>query len=97
MEYGENKISLKDYEGDVASIQLTDAIHFIEEKNDQPGPTNIPLNDNMSIRSGKYGPYVYYKTKEMKKPKFLSLRGCKYKEKAVDEIVDWLKETHGGF
>jgi DNA topoisomerase I len=97
LEYGENKVSLKEYEGDVASIELNDAIQFIEQKNHQPGPTNIPLNDNMSIRSGKYGPYVYYKTKEMKKPKFLSLRGYDYKEKGPDEIMTWLKDTHGAF
>ena len=27
------------------------------------------LNDEMSIRKGRYGPYVMYKTKTMKKPK----------------------------
>ena len=94
LEYGSEKVSLKDYDGDVSTIQLTQAIEFIESKKETTGPTNIPLNDTMSIRSGKYGPYVYYKTKEMKKPKFLSLRGCDYKTKSVCEITDWIKENH---
>jgi DNA topoisomerase-1 len=32
------------------------------------------INDDISIRSGKYGNYVFYKTMKMKKPKFISLK-----------------------
>lgn len=32
------------------------------------------INDDISIRSGKYGNYVFYKTMKMKKPKFVSLK-----------------------
>ena len=32
------------------------------------------LNDDTSIRTGKYGAYVYYCTKDMKKPDFISLK-----------------------
>ena len=32
------------------------------------------LNENLSIRNGKYGDYIYYKTKAMLKPKFLDLK-----------------------
>ena len=32
------------------------------------------INDDTSIRSGKYGNYVFYKTMKMKKPKFISLK-----------------------
>ena len=31
------------------------------------------LNDHTSIRKGKYGNYIFYKTKAMKKPKFIGL------------------------
>jgi len=37
-----------------------------------------PINSDMSVRSGKFGPYIFYKTSEMKKPKFISL-GKKFK------------------
>ena len=32
------------------------------------------INDDISIRSGKYGNYIFYKTVKMKKPKFISLK-----------------------
>jgi DNA topoisomerase-1 len=32
------------------------------------------INDDISIRSGKYGNYIFYKTVQMKKPKFVSLK-----------------------
>ena len=32
------------------------------------------INDDVSIRSGKYGNYIFYKTMRMKKPKFVSLK-----------------------
>ena len=32
------------------------------------------INDDISVRSGKYGNYIFYKTMKMKKPKFISLK-----------------------
>ena len=32
------------------------------------------INNDCSIRISKYGPYIFYQTKKMKKPKFLSLK-----------------------
>ena len=32
------------------------------------------INDDVSIRCGKYGNYIFYKTMQMKKPKFISLK-----------------------
>ena len=32
------------------------------------------LTDNASIRKGKYGAYVFYKTATMKKPSFLNIK-----------------------
>ena len=32
------------------------------------------INEDTSIRKGKYGPYVYYKTKTMKKPMFYGVK-----------------------
>ena len=44
------------------------------------------LNNTMSIRKGKYGHYVFYKTDKMKKPKFISMKGCK----VGDITVEWV-------
>ena len=45
------------------------------------------INENMSVRKGKYGPYVFYKTNSMKKPKFIKIT----KNDSVDSIDEnWI-------
>ena len=34
------------------------------------------LREDLSVRKGKWGPYLFYKTDKMKKPMFLKLKGC---------------------
>lgn len=68
-----------------SSISLDEVIRFIENENDStPDSSNHDttsiegiirvINDDISIRSGKYGNYIFYKTMQMKKPKFISLK-----------------------
>ena len=47
------------------------------------------LNENTDIRKGKYGPYIYHKTKDMKKPLFISLK----KTKVEDVDMNWVYEN----
>jgi hypothetical protein len=50
------------------------------------------IDNNTSIRNGKYGPYVYYKTPSMKKPKFIPLKGFPYTytECNVELVSHWV-------
>ena len=50
----------------------------------------------MSVRKGKYGPYVFYKTNEMKKPKFLNIKKFAdgFLKCDADVLIDWLKEEY---
>jgi DNA topoisomerase-1 len=68
---------------DFSSVSLDEVIRFIE--GDSTHDTSIHdvktsegiirvINDDVSIRSGKYGNYIFYKTAQMKKPKFISLK-----------------------
>ena len=54
------------------------------------------ITNDMSIRNGKYGDYIYYKTDKMKKPKFLSLN--KYngniRDDDIEDVKDWVQEEH---
>ena len=72
---------------DSSSISLDEVIRFIENDfADHYSPTTTGgggggcegivrfINDDISIRSGKYGNYIFYKTMQMKKPKFISLK-----------------------
>jgi DNA topoisomerase-1 len=69
---------------DFSSISLDEIIRFIEndsldhgvhasKSNSESGIIRV-INDDVSIRSGKYGNYIFYKTAQMKKPKFISLK-----------------------
>ena len=62
------------------------------------------LNADFSIRKGKYGSYIFYKTEKMKKPQFLKLKfkgfagvdGDKfwYMNRDVDDVLSWIRETY---
>ena len=46
------------------------------------------INEEASVRTGKWGPYVYYKTNTMKKPKFIKIP----KGTTINEIDNnWLQ------
>ena len=90
--WGDNKKSLTYMKKEEHNITYNDVIQFIEN------PTNIirNINEQLSIRNGKYGNYIYYKTQSMKKPKFLSLQGFKDKiEEAVEEdLLTWIENKY---
>lgn len=54
------------------------------------------LTPEMSIRKGKYGAYVYYKTESMGKPQFYDIKKfpLQYTICEKDTIVQWIKTTY---
>ena len=53
----------------------------------------LQVNDNISIRKGKFGPYAFYKTESMKKPRFLKLKKT-WKQYNKNELLDWIIEEY---
>ena len=53
------------------------------------------ISDSISIRDGKYGAYIFYKTKHMKQPRFLRLTGFKgnIHEETDDNIKTWIRDN----
>ena len=79
-EWGDKKQSFK-YLGvkkAVGDLTFEEIIEILEEVKMKKAESNKGvlrrLNDDTSIRTGKYGAYVYYCTKDMKKPDFISLK-----------------------
>ena len=80
------------------NITLDDAIKLLEA----PAKFYLALDENLSIREGKYGKYIYYKTKSMKKPSFYKLNGYKDKDKISESfnqeeiliLKNWIKEKY---
>jgi DNA topoisomerase-1 len=54
------------------------------------------LTDEISIRNGKYGDYIFYKTPLMKNPTFLKIKGFTedYKTCPVANIIEWINTTY---
>jgi DNA topoisomerase-1 len=54
------------------------------------------ITDDISIRNGKYGDYIFYKTAEMKNPTFLKLKGFTgdYKTSSISSIIEWIQKTY---
>ena len=59
-------------------INLSHIIDLLDETREKKDQNILKeLNKDISIRTGKFGPYVYYKTQKMKKPKFISIKKVK--------------------
>ena len=68
-------------------------------KRDAPTATSIlrAINTDASVRQGKYGPYIFYKTESMKKPQFVPLRGFKgeWKTCSPNTLLQWIQDSIG--
>lgn len=106
--WGENKKSINGIDKESHEITLDDVITYINkpvtspsqiqgQRSDNPNMVRY-VNNDMSIRKGKgeYSDYIYYKTKTMKKPKFLSLTNYNgdYKTDTLISVISWIKETY---
>ena len=93
-EWGENKESLKNIKIPIKNITIESFIEYLESKETKQYLRKI--NDNMEVRKGKYGMYVFYKTPEMKKPSFLNIKKFKpgVLTASIDEIIAWINETY---
>jgi topoisomerase IA-like protein len=92
--WGENKKSLNNIDIDQDDITLEDVIRVIESETNN----NLVryISNELSIRKGKYGDYIFYKTSKMNKPQFHKLNGFKEDYKKCDEkiLVSWIDETY---
>lgn len=94
-EWGDNKKTLASLKKNISNITFEEIEKFLNNKSES---SNIlrSINENISIRKGKFGPYVYYKTKTMKQPQFFNLK--KFKEGFTyckeEVLINWLNETY---
>ena len=106
VEWGELKKSIKIESMKLGKtedeITLDDILSLLENNNDNKGDliqSSIVrvINDNLSIRSGKFGDYIFYKKSTMKQPKFLKLAGFdgNYKDGDLSILKKWIKEKYG--
>jgi DNA topoisomerase-1 len=101
VQWGINKVSLKELsKTPFDKITLIDVLKYLEK--DDILNTNKPaglvrnVSPNISIRSGQFGDYIFYKTNKMKKPQFLKLKDFKgdYRKCNDSIIKQWMKDNY---
>ena len=97
IEWGENRESIREWKRPIDEFTMNDAIQIIDSKSELRNMSGIlrNLGKTMSIRSGKFGPYVFYKTDSMKKPKFFALKKCplSYDTCVDQDMISWITKT----
>ena len=98
LECGEIKKSLQTVKINIPfkNIQLEDAISIIESAEKANNSLIRKIDETLSIRNGRYGPYIFYKTEKMKRPQFLKLTGfdLNYNTCSIENIRSWIKEKY---
>ena len=95
IECGEQKKSLKNADKDASVFTIEDAIKLLTEEV-QEKSVLLTLNEEISIRKGKYGPYIFYNPPGTAKPQFFNIKKYKgnYFNDDVNEVLDWIKKTY---
>ena len=75
-------------------LTLEDAQSILESCDPESNSLLRHISNTLSIRKGKYGDYIFYKSEKMKKPKFLKLEGfnSNYITCPIDTLKLWIKE-----
>jgi DNA topoisomerase-1 len=96
VEYGDEiKLSLSKIKKTLDKIVLEDVLPLLGVAQ-KPTTVLRVLSPTLSIRNGKFGPYIFYKTEKMKNPKFYDLKGFEQGFGVCDaeELIEWIKNTH---
>lgn len=99
VKWGTNIKSIKGINTPLNEITRNDILDFLQkEKTEEVKNEKIlrVLSENISIRKGKFGYYVYYKQKSMKSPSFFNLK--KFPDSILEcdakVLLDWIKEKY---
>ena len=81
----------------IKNIGIDDAINILNSAEQAGNSLVRRIDDTLSIRKGKYGDYIFYKTETMKKPQFLKLNGFNddYKNCSLQNLLSWIEEKYG--
>jgi DNA topoisomerase-1 len=98
LEWGDNRENAREWKDDLDKLTFDDAVKIIESNKTliKTKGTLRNLGKTMSIRAGKFGKYIYYKTDSMKDPKFFPLKKCPhlYETCEIDDMISWVTDTY---
>jgi DNA topoisomerase-1 len=100
-QWGDERKSLKEEFSNINNIKYLDVLKYLEKDNllDKNKPLGFvrELTENISIRNGKWGDYIYYKKPRVKNPVFIPLKDFNENHRTCDKqiLLNWLKIHHG--
>ena len=82
--------SIKHIKKEINEITIDDVKDVLDNTNKANPNILKVLSKDVSVRKGRYGPYVMYKTKIMKKPKFIKIKGIEIDDITLEWVYDQL-------
>ena len=98
LECGQLRKSLKTIKINVPfkEIKIDDALTILKDCDSETNGLVRKISNDLAIRKGKFGDYLFYKTPTMKKPQFLKLGEFNddYKNCSLEFLRLWIKEKY---
>ena len=81
----------------IKEIKIEDATTILNDRASEGNSLVRRISNDLAIRKGKYGDYIFYKTETMKKPQFLKLNDFNddYTNCSLEFLNSWIKEKYG--
>jgi DNA topoisomerase I len=99
--WGNESVSLKELDGkSLDSIEYIEVLRILERDNvlDSQKPVGFvrELSSTLSIRTGKFGDYIFYKKPRVKQPQFLKLKEFNGDARKCEKelLLNWIKLTY---
>ena len=98
LECGQLRKSLKTIKINVPfkEIKIDDALTILKDCDSETNGLVRRISNELAIRKGKFGDYLFYKTPVMKKPQFLKLDDFNedYKNCSLEFLKSWIKDKY---
>ena len=98
LECGQLRKSLKTIKINVPfkEIKIDDALTILKDCDSETNGLVRRISNELAIRKGKFGDYLFYKTPTMKKPQFFKLGEFNddYKNCSLEFLKSWIKEKY---
>ncbi len=98
LECGQLRKSLKTIKINVPfkEIKIDDAVTILKDCDSETNSLVRKISNELAIRKGKFGDYLFYKTPTMKKPQFFKLGEFNddYKNCPLEFLKSWIKEKY---
>ena len=78
------------------TMGLSDVVDLLDGKKSTNANILYQFDATLSIRKGKYGPYIFFKTDKMKRPIFKNFKGRHWENdfECKDGLRDWIRSEY---